>query len=143
MEQKDLLVDALIALCKREGGYKLVADSLRASHNNLWQIIHRTALPSGNARGVGPKLRKKLNEVYPGWLDVQAEPPAPPAKPAEISIEAAVVVRMIDRHSSPDRRLDLMTACVNAISQFETLHPAISAPDQSDAPETSGAKPRA
>jgi len=62
------MVAALVALCKREGDYKDVADKSGISPDNLWQIINGTKLPSGNPRGVGPKLRLKITATYPDWL---------------------------------------------------------------------------
>lgn len=62
------MVSALVALCKREGDYKNVADKSGISPDNLWQIINGTKLPSGNPRGVGPKLRQKITNAYPDWL---------------------------------------------------------------------------
>jgi hypothetical protein len=64
----DPMVAALVALCKREGDYKDVADKSGISPGNLWQIINGTELPSGNPRGVGPKLRLKITAAYPDWL---------------------------------------------------------------------------
>lgn len=62
------MVSALIALCKREGGERFVADKAVVSAENLLQITKGVKLPSGRARGVGPALRSKLNAAYPDWL---------------------------------------------------------------------------
>lgn len=64
----DPSVAALIALCKREGGYKAVADKIGANDQSLYQIISGVKMPSGNRKGVGPRLRKSLLEHYPEWL---------------------------------------------------------------------------
>ena len=141
MSTRDPLVLALISLCNAEGGPDYVADKAKLSAENLRQIIKGVKLPSGHMRGVGPTLRNRITEAYPHWLD--PKPVAAPVAGLKCSLEAAVVVRMIDRHADPDRRLDLMTACVNAISQFESRPPSISEPDPSGASETSASKSRA
>lgn len=68
MQDGDLFVTALRALCAREGGYKSVADRARVSADNLWQILNGTKLPSGSPRGVGVRLRDKLDTAFPGWV---------------------------------------------------------------------------
>ena len=138
MEQKDLLIESLITLCKREGGHQFVADKTRVSAHGLWQIIHRVKLPSGNPRGVGPKLRKKLNEAYPHWLE-QGDKPAIEDADA-FSPEAVMVARLLDRFFDADVRLSVMTACVNAMQQFELRTPSKPEPAPAGAAETSGAK---
>lgn len=66
--QADPFVAALVSLCQRVGGHRVVAESAHVSEDNLWQIINGTKLPSGNPRGVGPALRKKIAAAYPDWL---------------------------------------------------------------------------
>jgi len=79
--QKDPMVQALIALCNREGSYKDVAAIARVSPDNLWQIVSGTKLPSGNPRGVGPSLRKKITDAFPNWLATgQGTPDTLPAQ---------------------------------------------------------------
>ncbi len=71
----DPAVAALIALCKRtKGGHKVVADTIEANDQSLYQIISGVKLPSGNRKGVGPELRKKLSEHYPGWMALAGKP---------------------------------------------------------------------
>lgn len=69
MPQEDPFVAALRALCNREGGYQAVAEVAGVSPDNLWQILAGRQLPSGNPRGVGPKLRTKISAAFPEWLD--------------------------------------------------------------------------
>lgn len=64
----DLLVSALVRLCNKVGGPEVVASATGLSKDNLWQIINGIRLPSGNPRGVGPKLRSALTSAYPDWL---------------------------------------------------------------------------
>jgi hypothetical protein len=68
MEEADPVVDALRRLCESEGGYQAVADRAHVSPDNLWQILNGVKLPSGNSRGVGPRLRTKLSAAFPDWL---------------------------------------------------------------------------
>lgn len=68
MTQPDPLVEALKALCEREGDYRTVAEKAKVSADNLWQILNGTKLPSGNSRGVGPTLRAKITSAFPDWL---------------------------------------------------------------------------
>lgn len=67
-EPEDPAVVALIALCAKEGGHKAVADEIGANDQTIYQITSGVLLPSGNARGVGPQLRRKLTARFPDWL---------------------------------------------------------------------------
>lgn len=78
MNEKDPYLEALKRLCDREGGYKSVADKAGVNDQTLYQIIAGVRLPSGNPRGVGPQLRKKLTAAYPGWLSAVGETVAGP-----------------------------------------------------------------
>lgn len=75
MEHKDPYVLALELLCEKQGGYKAVAQQARVNDQTIYQIVNGVKLPSGNPRGVGPQLRKKLAEAFPGWMSVQEESP--------------------------------------------------------------------
>lgn len=72
----DPYVQALAALCERHGGHKSVAARAGVSDENLWQILNGIRLPSGNPRGVGPKLRAALSSAFPDWLAGQQSAPA-------------------------------------------------------------------
>jgi hypothetical protein len=65
----DRYVQALMKLCDTHGGHGKVADTIGANPQTLYQIVSGVKLPSGNPRGVGPALRKKIEEHYPLWLD--------------------------------------------------------------------------
>ena len=67
----DKYVRALIKLCEARGGHVKVAEAIESSAATIQQIITGVALPSGNPRGVGPNLRRRLEEAYPGWADVE------------------------------------------------------------------------
>ena len=58
---------ALKKLCAAQGGHAKVAASIEANPQTVHQIISGVLLPSGNPRGVGPTLRKRLDAAYPGW----------------------------------------------------------------------------
>lgn len=67
------MVESLRRLCDREGGHAAVADAAGVSADNLWQILKGIKLPSGEPRGVGPRLARKLDSAFPGWADTPAE----------------------------------------------------------------------
>ena len=68
MTPKEAAIHALKALCGRvEGGYVAVADAANVSAENLAQILAGTKLPSGEPRGVGPKVAQALERAFPGW----------------------------------------------------------------------------
>ena len=69
MTKNDPFIEALRRLCNAQGGAEFVAAAIHSSADNLKQILSATALPSGNLRGVGPNLRKKLNAAFPNWLN--------------------------------------------------------------------------
>jgi len=58
---------ALKQLCAAQGGHVKVAENIDANPQTVHQIISEVKLPSGNPRGVGPNLRKRLDAAYPGW----------------------------------------------------------------------------
>lgn len=65
----NLYVDALRALCAREGGYKVVAERIGCNPMSLYQIV-RTNLPLGEKqKGVGNRIRSLLDGGYPDWLN--------------------------------------------------------------------------
>lgn len=70
MTPKENLIASLKILCDREGGYVKVADEIGANDQSIWQIISGVKLPSGEPRGVGPQLQKRLSARYPGWADL-------------------------------------------------------------------------
>lgn len=72
MGTRDSLVEALRRLCDKEGGHAVVAEVAGVSADNLWQILKGIKLPSGEPRGVGPRLARKLDAAFPGWADSPA-----------------------------------------------------------------------
>lgn len=87
----DPYVAALRALCHRVGEHKAVAREAGISADNLWQILNGTKLPSGNARGVGPSVRKALSAKYPDWMSGSA--PAAADTPSS-NVQSAPVVQI-------------------------------------------------
>jgi len=67
----DSLLNALRALCEREGGYQAVAAEANVSADNLWQILRGVKLPSGKPRGMGRDLQERITAQYPDWLKSQ------------------------------------------------------------------------
>lgn len=65
----DPLSTALARLCEREGGYTVVAEKAGLNDQSLYQVIKGIRLPSGNAKSVGPAMRKALTRAYPDWLE--------------------------------------------------------------------------
>jgi SOS-response transcriptional repressor LexA len=67
MTPKDRLVESLKELCRVQGGYKAVADKAGVDDQSIYQIISGVKLPSGNPKGVGPKIQTALTRSFPGW----------------------------------------------------------------------------
>lgn len=97
MKEIDPLVKSLIALCKKEGDHRTVADKANISPENLWQIINGTKLPSGNPRGVGTGLRAKLSAAYPGWRDTDPAPSPAPTTAVNFSDDALMLAEWFDK----------------------------------------------
>lgn len=108
MGTRDSLVEALRRLCDQEGGHSAVADAAGVSADNLWQILKGIKLPSGEPRGVGPRLARKLDEAYPGWADAQADSSKPSqTKQSQQALLAAALesmARSIAARSRLERR---------------------------------------
>lgn len=74
MIPKDRLIIALAELCRRQGGHVQVADRIGVNDQTLYQIVAGIKLPSGQPRGVGPRVQRRLEEHFPGWADLGAAP---------------------------------------------------------------------
>ncbi|GAB3358978.1 MULTISPECIES: S24 family peptidase [Giesbergeria] len=68
MEKIDPSVDALKHLCQKVGGHKMLALEIGVNDQTIYQIVSGVKLPSGNPKGVGPTLRRKIEAHYPNWL---------------------------------------------------------------------------
>ena len=72
---RDPLVVALERLIEREGGREVVADEIKSSEQTLYQIVKGVKdSKSGTPKGVGPSLRARLDQRYPGWRVLSEEP---------------------------------------------------------------------
>jgi hypothetical protein len=87
-ESSDPFVQALASLCERHGGHKAVAQRIGVSAENLWQILNGIRLPSGNPRGVGPRLRAAIASTYPDWLERHPVAVGDPPGKLPISLDA-------------------------------------------------------
>lgn len=116
MEHLDPQVTALQRLCAREGGTQAVADKAGCSEQYIYQIVNGIKLPSGNARGVGPQIRKKLSAAFPDWLKLS---PAQNVEPADIgqrrvplisSVQAGMWTEIVDSFMPGDAHDWITTA---------------------------------
>lgn len=109
MNTLDPMVSALIALCNAEGGEKFVADRAAVSAENLLQITKGVKLPSGNSRGVGPRLRARITSAYPNWLTPVAPVTAAPEQrqnsttPPPLAQTLADLSAYLERFDAGDR----------------------------------------
>jgi hypothetical protein len=75
MDTDQRLVEALRALCEREGGGALgraaVAATAGLNDQSLYQILAGVKNKSGRPKGVGPVIRERLDTHYPGWTELQ------------------------------------------------------------------------
>ena len=89
----DPLVEALRRLVDTKGGAIAVADLLEVNDQTIYQILKGIQLPSGRPKGVGPKLRKKLDQHFPGWASTAATP-APPALDQSLKVVLAALIAL-------------------------------------------------
>lgn len=120
-------VSALIALCDRMGGFRQVADAIDANDQSIYQIISGVRLPSGNLKGIGPQIRKKLNERFPGWqsskeqglaADVTVEPVGANRVPLISQIQAGRWREIVDVFQPGDAEEWLLTNAQVSKSTF-------------------------
>lgn len=116
MNTREHLIQCLTELCRENGGYKAVADKAGVDDQSLYQIISGVRLPSGNRKGVGPTIQRKLDEAFPGWAELHA------AEPLKVSEELA-------RYNAgwPFRRLKPAALRGVSDSQLEALEQVLSA----------------
>jgi len=115
MTPKEQLVEALRVLCRQEGGYVPVADKIGVNDQTLHQIARGVKLPSGEPKGVGPTLQKKLEAHYPGWSQLR-EPhrggsrvrqESPPYVATSLDAAVQAIARHLER-LTPTRRAELL-----------------------------------
>lgn len=65
----DAYVEALRRLVdSTPGGHKAVAERAGLNPASVDQVYKGVLLPSGNPKGVGPDMRRKLDKGFPGWF---------------------------------------------------------------------------
>lgn len=95
MSSEDRLIEAFKALCDSiEGGHITIAETTGLSADGLNQVYKGYKLPSGNPRGIGRTVRKRLNDAYPGWIDLTAEAVAKATTPLSSVNRQAGLVRI-------------------------------------------------
>lgn len=90
MSPKEQLIEAFRHLCETQGGVSAIADEIDASEEGLKQVLAGTKLPSGEPRGIGPKIQRKLETRYPGWSTRAA------MTPSSVGIGTPIV---LDKHT--------------------------------------------
>lgn len=65
------LVARLFALCNANGGAAAVADKARVNAEYLRQVLRQKPTKSGEPRGLGLRVIKRLDAAYPGWMNSQ------------------------------------------------------------------------
>lgn len=98
MTPKEHLIERLRALCGPGDGYQAIALEIDASAEGLKQILAGTKLPSGQPRGVGPELQRKLEARYPGWAK---DPAVASNAPAAFSPQALSLAAALDSIQDP------------------------------------------
>lgn len=69
----DIYVQALRQLVDAMGGYEAVAEQAGLNPQSVYQVYSGVKLPSGNPKGVGPTMRRALDEAFPGWAKVASD----------------------------------------------------------------------
>lgn len=85
---KEHLIACLRTLAQKHAVEEIAAE-IDASPESLKQVLAGTLLPSGQPRGIGPSIQRKLDASYPGWSRLPV--PGGPKVPAS-DLEAAVHV---------------------------------------------------
>lgn len=129
----DPFVQALVALCSREGGYQEVADRAHVNAQNLWQILTARPLESGKPRGVGPNLRARLTSAYPHWMEVESG--ATDHFPQDVIMFAKLMDTV-----PPELRTRCFGAAVSALVLEVQRSEPIPLPAPPDSVKTSGVK---
>lgn len=143
MTPKEQLIDALRALCAMHGGHVAIADKIGVNEQTLYQILAGVKLPSGEPRGVGPAVQRKLQAHYPNWSSLRSTsargpgaipPPRPP--PPDFKDEAAPTLSewatiMDIRMLPPDEQDDLRQQLHDRSEKFRAYRDLVIAEAQS------------
>lgn len=139
MTPTELIRARLKALCDTHG-VATVADRIGSSPETLTQVIKEYKLPGGNARGLGPDLRRRLDGAYPGWAAV----PDGPVTPIGLSEEAQRVANVLNLRSPTDQKrlADLLVPALINNFEISVSSRVISAPELSASQETLTRQPK-
>ena len=125
----DPTIEALRRLVTREGGHIAVADAIGANDQSIYQIVSGVKLPSGEPKGVGASLRKRLSARYPDWLTETESGTSQYSTSIAAPQDLPALLRQLGLHLAnmePERRAelaDLMAAWVKGAGKpsYETL----------------------
>lgn len=112
-------VESLKTLCDKNGGFRAVATAIAVNDQSLYQILMGVKLKSGRPKGIGPSLRDKLNQRYPGW-NVAASGTKSPATEAKFSEMALSAARLVDQIPASDdtMRVQMLAALVRMTQEW-------------------------
>ena len=110
-------VAALQSLCDKHGGFRVVANAIAVNDQSLYQILTGVKLASGRPKGIGPALREKLNQRYPGWNNPDQEMALIfPTKPSDMAIKLAAAFERIPKNE-PMKQARAFAAAFRAIEK--------------------------
>lgn len=110
-------VAALQSLCDKHGGFRVVANAIGVNDQSLYQILTGVKLASGRPKGIGPALREKLNQRYPGWnMPGQEISVLFPNNPSDMAIKLAAAFDRIPRND-PMKQARAFAAAFAAIEK--------------------------
>lgn len=91
MTPKEHLIASFKLLCSTtSGGVEAIADEIDSSAETLKQVLKGTKLKSGEPRGIGPSLQRRLTKAYPGWAELSSKP-TPRAAPTDLEQALQIV----------------------------------------------------
>lgn len=94
----DVLVVALQRLLEQQGGHVAVGKAAKINHQSLYQIAtQRVNSSTGKPKSVGPSIRKRLDQAFPGWLDAAR----PTALPPQIGVHASEPIAPLGFFNAP------------------------------------------
>lgn len=141
----DFLTDRLRDLCSRmdsfEGrkdalrGRYVVAKRAKVNEQYLYQILTGKPTNSGEARGIGKRLREKISQAFPDWLDTDHSTKQHSTGLAVESAEEKLIM-MINAELTGMSRLELVEFYTNLLKRKSAQPTA--GPQQVKLPKASG-----